>query len=618
MIAVLMTGGLRARVAALAAASCLVAAPAFAQPPADDAPKQHGLAMHGDLKYPPGFTHFDYVNPEAPKGGRLRLAVAETTFDSFNPFLVKGNPAAGIGALYDTLMVGSADEPFSQYGLLAETVQTPPDRSWVLFTLRPEARWHDGKPITADDVLWTYQTLLDKGQPFYRFYYGSVDKVEKRGERGVYFHFKPGTNRELPLILGQLPVLPKHWWATRTFDAVSVEPPLGSGAYKVGKFEAGRFVEYERVPDYWGKDLAVNRGRENFDVQRYEYFRDATVALEAFKGDQYDFRVENSAKDWATGYDAPPVRDGRIVKEEVPHKRPAGMQGFAMNLRRAQFQDPRVREALSWVFDFEWSNQALFYGQYKRTRSYFENSDMAATGLPGPDELALLEPFRAELPEEVFTTEYQPPRTDGSGSNRENLRRAAELFKAAGWSVEGGKLVKGGQPLAFEILLPSAQYERVVLPYKANLEKIGVAASARTVDSAQYRRRMDSFDYDVTLSVFPQSDSPGNEQRDFWGSEAGKREGSRNAIGIQDPAVDALVEKIIAAPDRQSLVTACRALDRVLQWGHYVVPNWHHPRDRIAWWNRFGKPSVVPKDGVQVDAWWWDAEKAAALDAKKP
>lgn len=596
---------------------CLAAAPASAQTDAAP-PAQHGLAMHGDLRYPAGFPHFGYVNPDAPTGGRLRLGVTETTFDSFNPFIVKGNPAAGIGAIYDTLMVASADEPFSQYGLLAESVQTPADRSWVLFTLRREARWHDGKPVTPEDVIWTFQTLLEQGQPFFRFYYGNVDEVEKRGERGVYFHFKPGTNRELPLILGQLPVLPKHWWADRSFDSASLDAPLGSGPYRLARYEAGRFVEYERVPDYWGKDLAVNRGRDNFDAQRYEYFRDATVALEAFKGGQYDFRLENSAKEWATGYDAPPVRDGRIVKKEVPHERPAGMQGFAMNLRRPLFQDARVREALGQAFDFEWSNQALFYGQYTRTRSYFENSELAATGLPGPDELALLEPFRGQVPDAVFTTEYQPPKTDGSGNNRENLRRAAELFKAAGWQVSGGKLVKDGKPMAFEILLPSAQYERIVLPYKSNLEKIGVTVSVRTVDTAHYRRRMDAFDYDMTLSVFGQSDSPGNEQRDFWGSEAATREGSRNTIGIADPAVDALIEKIIAAPDRASLVTACRALDRVLQWGHYVVPNWHIARDRIAYWDRFGMPSVVPKAGVQLDTWWWDAERAAALDARKP
>jgi microcin C transport system substrate-binding protein len=608
--------------AALAAALWLpalarAADPSSPQGGASDAPPpQHGIAMHGDLRYPADFPHFGYVNPAAPTGGRLRLHVAETTFDSFNPFIVKGNAAAGVGAVYDTLMVGSSDEPFSQYGLLAESVQTPADRSWVLFTLRPEARWHDGKPVTPEDVIWTFQTLLEKGQPFYRFYYGSVDQVEKRGERGVYFHFKPGTNRELPLILGQLPVLPKHWWASREFDAASLEAPLGSGPYRLARFEAGRFVEYERVPDYWGKDLAVSRGRDNFDVRRYEYFRDATVALEAFKSGQYDFRLENSAKEWATGYGVPAVRDGRIVKEEVPFGLPAGMQGFTMNLRRPAFQDARVREALAYAFDFEWSNQALFYGQYARTRSYFENSELAAHGLPGPDELALLEPFRGQVPEQVFTSEYQPPATDGSGNNRENLRRAAELLKEAGWTVSGGKLVKDGRPLAFEILLPSAQYERIVLPYKSNLEKIGIAVGVRTVDTAQYRRRMDTFDYDMTISVFGQSESPGNEQREFWSSEAAKREGSRNVIGIQDPVVDALVEKVVAAPDRASLVTACRALDRVLQWGHYVVPNWHLAKQRIAYWNRFGMPEVVPRSGVQLDAWWWDAEKAAALDRK--
>jgi microcin C transport system substrate-binding protein len=585
---------------------------------AQEPPRRHGIAMHGDLRYPPGFPHFDYVDPDAPRGGRLRLSVVETTFDSFNPFLVKGNPAAGIGEVYDTLLVASADEPFSEYGLLAATVQTPPDRSWVAFELRPEARWHDGRPVTADDVIWTFETLLEKGQPFYRFYYRSVARVEKQGERGVRFHFEDGTNRELPLILGQLPVLPKHWWATRAFDAASLEPPLGSGPYRVARFEAGRFVEYERVSDYWGRDLAVNRGRHNFDVQRYEYYRDATVALEAFKGGQYDFRAEASAKDWATGYDSPDVRAGRIVKEEVPVGLPAGMQGFAMNLRRGLFQDRRVREALSFAFDFEWSNQALFYGQYTRTDSYFENSELAAQGLPGPVELALLEPFRDRVPGEVFTEVYRPPVTDGSGNQRENLRRAAELLKQAGWSVVGGRLEKDGRRLAFEILLPSAQYERVVLPYAKSLGRIGVEASVRTVDTSQYRRRMDSFDYDMTLTVFGQSESPGNEQREYWSSEAAGREGSRNVIGIRDPVVDALVEQVIAAPDRASLVAACRALDRVLLWGHYVVPNWHLAKQRIAYWNRFGRPAVVPKTGVQLDAWWWDAAKAAALERRPP
>jgi microcin C transport system substrate-binding protein len=602
-----------ALLAALAVSVCLVIAPLGAA--AEDPPARHGLAMHGDLRYPPDFAHFGYVNPAAPRGGRMRLGVVEASFDSFHPFIIKGNPAAGITQIYDTLMVNAADEPFSEYGLLAESVQTPADRSWVLFQLRPEARWHDGKPVTPEDVIWTFETLLEKGQPFYRFYYGSVDQVEKRGERGVYFHFAAGSNRELPLILGQLPVLPKHWWQDRDFEATTLDRPLGSGPYRVGEFEAGRFVEYQRVPEYWGRDLPVQRGRHNFDRLRSEYFRDATVALEAFKGGHYDFRLENSAKDWATAYQTPDVESGRIVKEEVPYGMPAGMQGFAMNLRRPLFEDRRVREALALAFDFEWSNQALFYGQYTRTRSYFENSELAAQGLPSPPERALLEPFREQLPEQVFTTAFQPPTTDGSGSNRANLRRAAELLAEAGWKVEDGKRRRDGQAFAFEILLSSPQFERVVLPYKNNLAKIGIDASVRTVDTSQYRRRMDSFDFDMMVAVFPQSESPGNEQREFWSSEAAEREGSRNLLGLRSPVVDALVEKLIAAPDRESLIHASRALDRVLQWGHYVVPNWFLAKQRIAYWNRFGMPDVVPKAGVQLDAWWWDADKAAALDA---
>ena len=586
--------------------------PAFA---ADPAPS-HGLAIFGDLAYPADFTHFKYVNPDAPKGGKLRQGVAESTFDSFNPWIIKGNPAAGIGLLYDTLMTGAADEPFTEYGLLAKTVQTPADRSWVAFELRPEARWHDGKPVTADDVVWSFETLLAKGAPTYRFYYQSVEKVEKTGERSVKFSFKPGTNRELPLIVGQLPVLPKHWWATRNFEATTLEPPLGSGPYRVGKFEAGRFIELERVADYWGKDIPVNKGRWNFDVQRFEYYRDATVALEAFKGGNYDFRVEASAKDWATAYDIPEVKDGRIVKEAVPHKRPAGMQCFAMNLRRPVFRDRRVREALGLAFDFEWSNKTLFYGQYTRTGSYFANSDLASSGLPAGEELAILEKHRGRVPDEVFTKAYATPRTDGSGNNRENLRRAAELLKEAGWVPQAGKLVKDGAPFSFEMLLNSPLFERVALPYAKSLEKIGVTMNVRTVDTSQYRRRTDSFDYDMIVGGFAQSESPGNEQRDFWSGESAKREGSRNALGLADPVVDELVDGVIAAPDRNSLVVRTRALDRVLLWGHYVVPNWYIGSDRIAYWNKFGQPAVVPKDGVQIDAWWVDAAKAAQLEGR--
>jgi len=592
----------------------LVAAtlPAIAEDPAPS----HGLAIYGDLKYPANFTHFDYVKPDAPKGGRLRQGVPESTFDSFNPWIIKGNPAAGIGLLYDTLLLAAADEPFSEYGLLAKTVQTPADRSWVSFELRPEARWHDGKPVTADDVVWSFETLLAKGSPMYRFYYQSVEKVEKTGERSVKFTFKPGTNRELPLIVGQLPVLPKHWWATRNFEATTLEPPLGSGPYRVGKFEAGRYIEMERVADYWGADIPVNKGRWNFDVQRFEYYRDATVALEAFKGGNYDFRVEPSAKEWATAYEIPEVKDGRIVKEAVPNKRPTGMQLFAMNLRRPLFQDRRVREALDLAFDFEWSNKTLFYGQYARAESYFENSDLASSGLPSGDELAILEKYRGKLPEEVFTKAFEAPRTDGSGNNRENLRRAAELLKEAGWVAQAGKLTKDGKPFTFELLLNSPLFERVALPYAKSLEKIGITANVRTVDTSQYRRRTDAFDYDMIVAGFGQSESPGNEQRDYWSSESANREGSRNALGVADPVVDELVAGVIAAPDRASLVSRVHALDRVLLWGRYGVPNWYIDRDRIAYWDKFGHPSVVPKDGVQIDAWWVDPAKAAKLESR--
>ncbi len=587
---------------------------------AADAPtiKAHGIAMHGDLKYGSDFTHFDYVNPDAPKGGELRLA-GLGGFDSFNPFIIKGNPDDGSGRIYDTLMVGSADEPFSEYGLLAETVETPADRCWVTFTLRPNARWHDGQPVTVDDVIWTFETLRTKGQPYFRAYYASIASVEKVGERAVKFSFKPGENRELPLIVGQLPVLPKHYWAGRDFEAGTLEPPLGSGPYKIGSFEAGRYSTYQRVPDYWGKDLAVNRGRDNFDTIRYDYYRDMTVQLEGLKAGAYDWRSELSSKDWATAYDIPAVRNGALIKDEIKHSRPAGMQGYAFNLRRPLFQDRRVREALGYAFDFEWANRTLFYGQYTRSRSYFGNSELAANGVPSGAELAVLEPFRGQLPAELFTAEYQPPATDGSGNMRDNLRKALDLFKAAGWTIDPAskKLVdKAGKPFTFEILLVDPVYERVTQPYIKNLERLGVTASIRTVDSSQYKKRRDDFDYDVMMMTWPSSLSPGNEQRSFWSSAAADQRGGLNVVGLKDPVVDALVDQLIAAPDRASLVTATHALDRVLQWGFYVVPNWYIAYDRWAYWDKFGKPSVVPALGAQLDTWWVDPKKAAALQQR--
>ncbi len=587
---------------------------------AGEARTSHGIAMHGDLKYGPDFRHFDYVNPRAPKGGAVRLQ-AIGTFDSFNPFIVRGSPAAGIGRIYETLTTGAADEPFSEYGLLAERITVPEDRSWVAFTLRREARWHDGKPVTADDVIWTFETLVTKAVPFYRGYYGGVKTVEKLDDRTVRFTFASGGNRELPLILGQLVVLPKHYWATRDFTRTTLEPPLGSGPYRIGTFEPGRHVEYQRVADYWGRDLPVNAGRDNFDRIRHDYYRDGTVSVEAFKAGAYDFRAENSSKNWAAAYDFPALRQGWVRKEEIPHDRSTGMQAFVMNTRRPLFQDRKVRQALAYAFDFEWSNRTLFYGQYKRNRSYFDNSELAASGLPGPAERAILARWRHRLPQEVFAKVYEPPATDGSGRIRANLRQGLKLLEEAGWSIDKTtrKLTHAatGRTMDFEILLVSPLFERVVLPFRKNLSRLGITVTVRTVDTAQYRRRLDGFDFDMVIGSWGQSLSPGNEQREYWGSDFADRPGSRNLAGIRDPVVDELIEEVIHAPDRGSLVNHVRALDRVLQWGHWVIPQWHIPYDRLVYWDMFGRPAATPTRGVQFNTWWVDAARAKALAASR-
>jgi len=578
----------------------------------------HGIAMHGDVKYGPEFTHFDYVNPDAPKGGTVRLGTIGS-FDSLNPFIVKGQSAAGLGQIYDTLMTSSADEPFTEYGVLAESIRVPDDRSWVEFTLRPEAKFHDGEPVKVEDVIWSFNTLLEKGTPFYRFYYGSVAEVSQTGERSVRFDFKPGENRELPLILGQLVVLPKHYWADKEFDKTTLDAPLGSGPYKIASVDPGRSISYERVDDYWGEDIAVNKGMNNFDRIVYEYYRDTTVALEAFKAGAFDYRAENSSKAWASEYDVPAVRNGLLIKDEIHHHRTAGMQGFAYNTRRDIFKDKRVREALAYAFDFEWSNDNLFYGQYHRTRSYFDNSELAATGLPEGDELALLEPYRDQLPEEVFTEEYNPPSSTGPGGLRGNLREAGKLLTDAGWVVKDRKRVNAetGEPLTFEVLLVSPLFERIVLPFAQNLERLGIEITVRTVDSAQYIRRLDTYDFDMVVGNFGQSSSPGNEQREFWGTAAKDQEGGRNLMGIADPVIDALIEKVIAAPDRKALVAATNALDRVLQWGFWMIPQWHATYDRIAYWDMFGRPDIVPDSGNVFSAWWVDPAKYETLQKKR-
>jgi microcin C transport system substrate-binding protein len=578
----------------------------------------HGVSLFGDLKYGPDFEHFDYVNPDAPKDGTMRRS-AIGTFDTLNPFVIKGTPPSGIGEIFDTLGVRSEDEPSSIYGLVAENIELAPDKLSVLYTLRKEARFHDGTPMTPDDVVWTFEMLRAKGQPHYRSYYGDVTKVEKEGERGIRFYFKSAENRELPQILGEMPVLSKAYWSGRDFEKTTLEPPLGSGPYKIESVDPGRSITYRRVADYWAADLPVNKGRYNVDVIRYDYYRDTTIALEAFKAGQYDVRSEISSKNWATGYDSPALRAGLIKKEEIPNELPSGMQGFGYNLRRPLFQDPRVREALAYAFDFEWSNKELFYGAYTRTRSYFDNSELAATGVPQGEELKILEKFRGRIPDAVFTTEYDPPKYDGSGNIRDGLRAALKLLKEAGWTFKGEKLVNDetGQPFEFEILLVQPEFERIVLPFTKNLERMGITARVRTIDPAQYQKRMETFDYDMTVVGFGESLSPGNEQREFWGSQAADEQGSNNLLGIKNPVIDELIEELIKAPDRPSLVARTRALDRVLQYGYYVIPNYHLPAFRVAYWDKFRRPAISPKYAVGLETWWVDPGAEQSVEAKK-
>ena len=575
----------------------------------------HALALHGEPKYPAGFTHFDYVNPDAPVGGTIRFG-ARGTFDSFHQYIPKGN-AAGTGSV-ETLLVSSLDEPFTEYGLIAESLELAEDRSWVTFTLREEARWHDGVPITPEDVIWSLETLKSKGPPFFRFYYGTIETATKVGPRKVKFDFNEANNRELPLIAGQIPILPKHYWEERDFEATTLDPPLGSGPYRVKRFEAGRFVELERVEDYWGWHLPVNKGQYNFAIRRTDYFRDdAAIRLSLMAGD-LDYREENQAKAWAVDYDVPVIREGLLIKENVKHKRTAGMQALVMNIRRELFADINVRKALAYAFDFEWTNRNLFFGQYTRNESYFDNSELASRDLPDGEELEILEEYRDRLPESVFTTPYIPPATDGTGWPRDNLREAFALLKKGGWSVKDLKLVNDatGAEFVFEILLVSPAFERIVLPFKRNLSRLGIDVRVRLVDQSQYVNRLRQFDFDMIVGGWGQSDSPGNEQRGYWGTQAADAPGSRNYIGIKDPVVDALIEKLIVAPSRESLVARTRALDRVLLNYHYVVPNWHSNSQRLLYWDKFSRPDVTPKSGTSITLWWFDDAKAEALAAR--
>ncbi len=575
--------------------------------------KSHAITLYDEApRYGVDFTHFDYVNPNAPKGGVMRTA-AEGTFDSFHSYISKGNPT-GTGSV-ETLLVGSEDEPFTQYGLIAETIEWPDDRSWVIFNLRPEAKWHDGVSITADDVAWSFEILTTKGAPQYRFYYSSVEKVERLSKFRVKFSFKEKNNRELPMIVGQLPILPKHYWQSRNFEKTTLEPPLGSGPYRVTDFEAGRYTVQQAVPDYWGKGLAVNRGRYNFNKIRTVYYRDVTAIRLALKSGGIDFRSENQAKAWAVDYDVPAVNNGWLKKQRVTHSMPTGMQGFAFNTRRAIFSDPNVREALSYAFDFDWTNRNLFFSQYTRTHSYFSNSVMAANKLPEPDELAVLESYRGRVPKRLFTEVFRSPDTDGSGWPRENLLKADKLLRKAGWVVRDMKRVnkETGELFRFEVLLYSAAFERIVLPMANNLKRLGIDLSIRLVDQTQYINRIRSFDFDMVVMVWGQSENPGNEQRNYWTSAAAKQSGSRNVSGISDPVVDELVDRLVSAQSRNELNDIARALDRVLLFGFYVIPNWHIPADRVLYWDKFGRPDKLIKSGVLTSRWWFDDKRAARL-----
>jgi microcin C transport system substrate-binding protein len=621
----------------LASIACLLL-PASGALASDELPKHHALSLVGKPAHGPGYQHFKWVNPTAPKGGRVRQW-AMGTFDSLNPFPVKGSAAGGVRLIYDTLMSYSPDEPSTAYGLVAEWVTYPEDFSSATFQLRPAARFHDGKPVTPADVIFSLEAIK-KASPRFGFYYKNVVAAEDAGDNRVTFRFDVTGNRELPMIVGELPVLPKHFWSEkaangepRDLSKSTLEIPLGSGPYRIKEVDTGRTIVFERVSDWWAKDLPVTKGQWNFDEIRIVYFRDRSPAFLAFQAGELDYWRESSAKFWATGYDFEAAKRGLVKKLKLPVETVAPMQSFAFNTRRAQFQDPRVRHAFNLAFNFERSNATLFYDEYKRVGSYFEGSELKATGLPTGRELEILEQVRGQVPAEVFTTEWRNPVNASKEEARDNLRLAAKLLADAGYSrPQGGSSLlswitslfsaprdvaltnAAGVQLTAEFLLAQPDFERIVLPYVQDLQKLGVKASVRTVDTSQYQRRLDSFDFDVVVQTFAQSLSPGNEQRDYWGSEAADKEGSRNVIGIKNPAIDKLVDKVILAKDRADLVAASKALDRVLLWNHYLVPQWHTPFDRLAMWDRYGRPETLPsRDSSFLRVWWWDEAAAQRL-----
>jgi microcin C transport system substrate-binding protein len=602
----------------------ILALMAFSQHQAFASDWVHGSALAGEPRLAAGFPHFPYVNKDAPKGGTVRQAVAGS-FDSFNPIAAKGEPAPGLTEVYETLMTPSQDELdiSSQYGLLAEATKYPDDFSSVSFRLNANAKWQDGQPVTAEDVVWSFENIT-KVNPIFKSYFANVTKAEKTGDREVTFTFDAKGNRELPHIMGQLPILPKHWWEgkdasgkQRNIAETTLEPLMASGPYKVKSFEAGRYVVYGRDENHWGKDLNVNIGKFNFDELRFDLYRDETVMMEAFKGDAYDYRLERVSRNWATAYtDLPAKKNGTLILEEYPSKATGRMQAFVPNLRRDKFKDMRVRRALDFAFDFEATNRTAFFGIYQRIESYFAGTELAATGLPSPEELALFEPLRGKIPDTVFTQPYVSPAGGDNNKMRANFREALKLLKEAGWVLKGTTLVneKSGQPFTIEYLSQTQVDERFVLPFQTNLERIGIKLDMRVVDSSAYQERLRKFDYDMIGVAWGQSLSPGNEQRNYWGTSSRDLEGSRNFAGISDPAIDALIDKVIFALDREAQIVAVKALDRVLMANHFVIPQWYSEFDRYVYWDRFGRPAKLPEFAFGFpEVWWYDAEKAARI-----
>ncbi|MBY0501380.1 MAG: extracellular solute-binding protein [Alphaproteobacteria bacterium] len=585
--------------------------PPISSPPASSpttSQPTHGIAIFGDIQYPADFTHFKYANPDAPKGGVMKGGTFGS-FDNFNPFIIKGNAAIGSGSLHCTLLAMAGDEPMSMYAYLAEKVELAPDRKSVTFTLNKNAKFSDGTTVTPDDVIFSFNILREKGIPFFAQYYHDVKAVEKSGPEQVRFVFSTDKNKELPVILGQLAVFSKAYFEKHDFEKGDLIPPVGCGPYKVKSFQAGQTVSYERVPGWWGENIPSQKGQSNFDLT-YAYYRDQDVLFEAFKAGEFDFRQESIAKNWMQGYDIPAVKEGRIIKMETTNALPQGMQMFAFNTRKPIFKDRKVREALTKAFDFEWANKNLFFNAYTRNLSYFNNSDMVSSGLPQGEELKILETFKNELPPEVFTKVFKLPVTNGMGNDRKIMAEADKLLKEAGWIVKNGKRVneKTGQPFTFEFLLNEPVYERIAAAYQRSLASLGIQMTIRTVTPSQYIEKAETYDYDMIIATIPETETPGNEQREFWETKTADVKGGYNLSGVKDSVVDKIVELLIDSPDRSVLKDRVHALDRVLLWGYYGVPNYHSKLSRFAYWNKFGMPDIKPKDGIGLSTWWVDPE----------